>query len=97
MKNLQKVLMVEKNQSMKQCVKRRGKNTYLHFIQVHKNLWMDLQEIGLLRPVYIQGERNQTLSFDERNGKEFVDLFKNTLNFYPARILNHVMYYLFKY
>lgn len=58
MKDLQNVLMVEKNQSMKRYVKRREGNTYLYFIQVHKNLWTDLQEIGSLGPVYVQGGRN---------------------------------------
>lgn len=45
-------------------------NIYIYFL-MHKNLWID---IGSLRAVNIQGEKNQTLYFDGRSGKEFENI-----------------------
>ena len=70
------------NQNMKQHIDTSEKNIYMYiFFQVHKNLWMDTQGIGSLRQVYIQRERNLTLYFDGRNGKEFAEIVKNRIKF----------------
>lgn len=58
----------KKSKYLTMC-KKEGGSTYVHFFQVLKNLWKDLQETESLRPVYIQGERNPTPSLDRRNGK----------------------------